>query len=138
MRKRALIAEIISLSQATVHTWDPLSGVYRLMKANELKHMPVLGTDEQVCGVISRSDIKRLGFGYKYEQIEDIELGMFDMLQAGQVMATNPPIVSSRTTVMEASQLLNDTDLVALPVVDNGKAIGVIDIHEIIRFLLAG
>ena len=135
MRKQLPITEIVFKSDVVVQKEDRVSVVYRLMKRHRLKHIPVVYQDE-VIGIVSRGDIKRLGFGYSYDGRDDIEIGMFDMLQADQVMARNPPKVALDTTVLEVAELMIAKDFAALPVMHEGKVVGVIDIHDLLLFLL--
>lgn len=138
MRKQLTIADVFQKSEAVAYPHDRLSPVYRLMKANGLKHIPVL-EGHRVVGIISRKDIQRLGFGYSYEGRDDVETGIFDMLQADQVMVKYPPVVSPQSTVLEVAELLVTKELAALPVVDAGKnVLGTISISDLLLFLLTG
>ncbi len=135
MREKTPIIEIAYRSDIVVHVQDRISVVYRLMKRNKLQHIPVMDRD-QIVGIISRKSIKRLGFGYTYDEREDVEVGMFDMLQADQVMDKNPPQVSPEDPVLEVAELMATQDFAALPIVHEGKPVGVIDINEIMLILL--
>jgi len=136
MEKNVPITEIVSKSKVTVTTRDRISSVYQLMKKLQLKHIPVMNADK-VVGIISRRDILQLGFGYEYDGHEDVELGMFDMLQADQVMVRNPAWVSPESTLEEVVGLLTRAGVLALPVVDgNRNVIGTVDINDVLLFLL--
>ncbi|WP_353196408.1 CBS domain-containing protein [Parapedobacter defluvii] len=95
MEKNIPIAAIVLKSKVTVNPQDRISAVYRLMKKFQLKHIPVIDVDK-IVGIISRKDILHLGFGYEYDGREDVEIGMFDMLQADQVMVKKPHFNFSR------------------------------------------
>jgi len=137
-RKRTPIAKIILENKVVVHAKDPISLAYGLMMRHNLKYICVTDQEKRVVGIISNKQIKRLGFGYEYDGHDDVELGMFDMLQVDQVMDKNPPIVSSQTIVLEVAELMIAKDLTALPVVHDGKVDGSIDINDILLFLLTG
>lgn len=90
-----------------------------------------------IVGIISRRDILHLGFGYEYDGREDVELGVFDMLQADQVMVRNPALASPELTVAEVGGMLAQARMLALPVVDaNQNLIGTVDINDVLLFLL--
>lgn len=92
---------------------------------------------DQIVGIISRRDVLHLGFGYEYAGREDVELGMFDMLQADQVMVRSPAVASSDLTVAEVANMLAETGMLALPVVNtNGSLVGTVDINDVLLFLL--
>lgn len=137
MEKDVPITVILARSKVTVAMQDRISVVYQLMKKFQLAHIPVTDA-EQVVGIISRRDILQLGFGYQYDGREDVELGMFDMLQADQVMARNPPQVSPDATVREVAERLVKTEMLAFPVVNAaGNVVGTVNINDTLRFLLA-
>jgi len=136
MEKNIPIAAIVLKSKVTVNPQDRISAVYRLMKKFQLKHIPVIDVDK-IVGIISRKDILHLGFGYEYNGREDVEIGMFDMLQADQVMVKNPTLISLDSSVLEVAELIAKADMHALPVIDEDKnVVGTIDINDILLFLL--
>jgi len=136
MKKNVPITALVSRSTFTVKPWDRLSRVYRLMKRHNLSHVPVVEADK-IVGIISRRDILHLGFGYAYEGREDVEIGIFDMLQADQVMVKNPALVPLDAFVEEVAKLLATSEMLALPVIDRAsKVTGIIDVHQVVLFLL--
>lgn len=100
-----------------------------------LRYIPVMDHD-RVIGIIGRKDMLRLGFGYTYEGREDIEIGMLDMLQVDQVMDRDLPLVALDAIVWEVAELMAIQDFAALPVVEEGKLVGLIHINDILLFLL--
>lgn len=137
MREHILITEIVRRSDMVVHAQDRISVVYRLMKRDKLMHIPVVDQGK-IIGVIGRKNIQRLGFGYTYDGLEDVEIGMFDMLQVDQVMDRDLPLVALDATIWEVGELMATQVLEALPVVHESKLVGLIDINDILLFLLKG
>lgn len=136
MGKQLSIADIVRKSDVVVNAQESISAIYRLMKAHQLKHIPV-ADQRKIVGIISGQTIRRLGFGYVYEERQDVELGMLDMLQANQVMDAAPPLVSLDASVAEVAELMVHNELVALPVIHKENLVGIIDINDILLFLLA-
>ncbi|WP_257666505.1 CBS domain-containing protein [Parapedobacter tibetensis] len=136
MGKKLSVVDVFHRSSLTVDAKDRLSKVSTVMKQHGLKHIPV-ARGSKIIGIISRRDIQRLGFGYVYDNKDDIELGMFDMLQADQVMTRVALMVSPDTTIAEVAEIFAVNDLIALPVVDHANIIGTIGIHEVLSLLVA-
>ena len=105
------------------------------MKSQSLTHATVV-ENNSIVGIIGRKAIKQLGFGYEYSGLDDVELGIFDMLQASQVMECTPPQVSLSTTIDEAATLMAEGAYTGLPVVHDGQPIGIVDINDIVLSLL--
>ncbi|MGV3763660.1 CBS domain-containing protein [Parapedobacter sp.] len=135
MSKNRLINDIVRKTAFTVPPTAYLSEVYRLMKNRSLAHVTVLENHE-IVGIISRKAIKQLGFGYEFDGHDDVETGMFDMLQANQVMERNPPQIALSATVGEVAALMAKGAYTALPVVYEDQPVGIIDINDIVLFLL--
>lgn len=137
MKTDTPISHVTKKSDVMADIQDPLSVVYRLMKRNNLMYIPV--TDQgKIVGVISRKAIKRLGFGYVYEGRDDVETGMFDILQADQVMDKDLPQINAQATVREVAELMATHDFAALPVIHGDTPLGVVDINDILLFLIEG
>ena len=135
MSKKTPITKIVRKTNVVAQATDRLSVVYRLMKDHSLAHVPVMD-HHKVAGIISRKTIKQLGFGCAFDGHDDVEIGLFDMLQAGQVMVRDTPHVSLSATVGDVAELMAIGDYSALPAVHDGQVAGIIDINDIVRFLI--
>ena len=135
MKEHIPITEIVHRSDIVVHAGDRISVAYRLMKTNMLMYIPVVAHGE-VIGIIGRKNMQRLGFGYTYEGYEDIEIGLFDMLQVDQVMDKDLPSVALDAAMWEVAELMATNGFAALPVVHERKPVGFIDINDVLLFLL--
>ncbi|HWK99677.1 MAG TPA: CBS domain-containing protein [Parapedobacter sp.] len=135
MSKNHLVTEIVRETAFTVQSTDRISNAYRLMKSQSLAHITVLEQSE-IVGILSRKAIKQLGFGHKFNGLDDVETGIFDMLQAGQVMERDTPQIALPATIREVAELMANGAFTALPVVHENKPIGIVDINDIVLFLL--
>ncbi len=135
MSKNRPITDIASIIPLTVQSTDRISKVYRLMKSQSLAHVTVL-EENKIVGIISRKAIKQLGFGYEFSDYDDVETGILDMLQANQVMERDTPQIALSATIGEVAELMAKGAFTALPTVHEGKPVGIIDINDILLFLL--
>ena len=76
-----------------------------------------------------------MSFGNAFDQ-SDMDDGIFDMLHINQVMKHSPVTVSTGSSIKEAGQILADKEFHALPVMDDGKLVGIITTTDIIKFFL--
>ena len=135
MSKNSLVNDVARNTAFTVLSTAKISEVYRLMKSQSLAHATVI-EDNKIVGIISRKAIKQLGFGYEFNGRDDVETGIFDMLQASQVMERGTPQVALSSSLGEAAALMANGAYTALPVVHEGQPVGIIDVHDIVLFLL--
>src|SRR5690606_9254805 len=103
MSKNRPVTEIASKTAFTVQSTDRISSVYRLMNSQSLAHITVL-EDNKIVGIISRKAIKQLGFGYEFSGRDDVEIGMLDVLQAGQVMERDTPQIALSATIGDVAE----------------------------------
>lgn len=118
----------------TIDFNDSLTKANRLFKANKIRHLPVVSGSKLV-GILSYTDILRISFGNTFDQSEADE-GIFDMLSINQVMKHSPVTVSSDDTIKDAGQILATNEFHALPVMDQGKLVGIITTTDIIKYFL--
>ena len=93
---------------------------------NSISGMPVTDTDGAVLGVITEEDILRALMERK-----DLE-----MLAVKDIMSKNLAVVSTATPIEIVMQTLHDEGILRLPVVDNGKLVGIISRADVITAAL--
>lgn len=54
----------------------------------------------------------------------------------GELMSRNPFTISSENTVEECMSMMNEKMIRHLPVVDDGKLVGVVSVGDLIRFII--
>ncbi len=135
MKQRSPISEIMTKNLVTANLTDGLKEINGLLKTNNIRHIPIVSGDKLV-GIISKTDIMRLSLGNVYEGQENADEAIFDMLTTEQVMVSNPTTVNAHDTIKEVAELMSNVEFHALPVLDNGKIVGIISTTDLIKYLL--
>lgn len=99
---------------------DSLEKARDLMDSGNFRHLPVIANDKLV-GILSHSDI-----GWNHPPDATV----------AQSMTPHPVIVTPTTTVEEAARLMLDHKISAVPVVADGKPVGILSISDIVEALL--
>ncbi|SOD13088.1 CBS domain-containing protein [Pedobacter xixiisoli] len=136
MKQRVPISEIMTKNLVIAHVTDSLKHISTLLKENNIKHLPVV-SGRSLVGVISKTDILRLSFADIYEGQENVDETVFEMLRTEQVMVHNPTTVDVHDTVKEVADMMSKVEFHALPVLDEGKIVGIISTTDLIKYLLA-
>lgn len=112
----------------------------QLSKAQELflhygvEHLPIVHEDTLV-GIVSEFDLMKL-YANQLEEKKTInreELEKeFDM---EHIMTKNPITITPDTPIGKASQLLVENKFEALPVIDEGKLVGLITVKDLVDYL---
>jgi CBS domain-containing membrane protein len=105
------------------------------MRAMDIRHLPVLHNSE-VLGMLSYSDLQKYSSRLAPENIDDITDNLLRHLSVEQLMVKKIVPLHCRTTINEACILMQYLGVHALPVLKNGKLIGLITSNDLIQALL--
>ncbi|WP_420570866.1 CBS domain-containing protein [Kordia sp.] len=136
MKKRTPVSSIMTAEVITLNHTDSLDTAERLFKSKNIRHIPVV-SGEEIIGMLSYTDLLRISFAdATFEEEENVETIVYNMFTIEQVMAKNLVSVSSQTTIKEAAEILAKKEFHALPVVDEGKLVGILTTTDLINYLL--
>lgn len=119
----------------TVTPHDSISDVVRLMKEKRIKHLPVV-KDEKLKGIISDRDIK------EFSPSKATSLDMYELhyllakTTVKQVMKTKVISVAPAIPVEAAAMIMHDAGIGCLPVVEDGRVVGIISDMDIYRVIV--
>ena len=114
------IAEENEKPQVSVDT--DLKAAIVEISANRLGATAVIDNNK-IVGIITDGDLRRM-----FSQVDS-----FKGLLAKDIMSSNPKTISSDSLAVEALQLLQKNNISQILVEDNGKYIGIVHIHDLIR-----
>lgn len=115
----------------TIDSGATVPDAIEMMQTHGITKLPVL-RDGRLCGVVSQSDINRalpsdatsLSFG---------EVAyLLSKLKIYKIMKKNPPTISADAMLEEAAIVMRDSKVEILPVMDEGKVIGVITESDVL------
>ena len=136
MKKRVPVSEIMSRELITISPKDDLYTAEELFKKNRIRHIPVVQGNE-ILGILSYTDLLRISFADALGPDEDeVETIVYNMFTIEQVMAKNVISVPSTATIKQVSEFLAEQEFHALPVVDQGKLVGIVTTTDLIRYLV--
>lgn len=127
------VAGLMSPVVKTVGRNDTLSRADDLMRAERIRHLPVLDEDGQLCGLVSRRDMFRgalaaaLGYG------DVAQRKLLDTLVVKEVMTTTVLTTSPQTPLREAARLMLDRKIGCLPVMEDGRLVGILTEGDFVR-----
>jgi len=135
MKKNEPISNLMTKDVVTLNLTDSLYSAEKRMKVNHIRHMPVVD-DEKLIGLLSLSDLQRISFidAYSKEGTEDTPV--YNMLSIKDMMIKEPISIYPSTTILEASKLLASKEFHSLPVVEDGKLVGIITTTDLLNFFI--
>ena len=128
-----LMSEKLEVVTPDVHLRD----VLKAMNRAGYRHIPVVA-DEKLVGIITDRDV-RLAVNSPVIE-EDADLSRKSVLEGtmvGDCMTPEPQCVSSDSPLKEVAELLSLNKFGAMPVVDNGKLVGMISYIDFLKHYAA-
>ncbi len=136
MKSSVPVSQIMTKNVVTLTTTDELTTAEALFKQHDIRHIPVV-EGKAVVGMLSYTDLMRISFADAIdEQEQDVDTMVYNMFSIGQVMAKNVATVKINTTIKEVAEFLAKKEYHALPVVNNGKLMGIVTTTDLIKYLL--
>ena len=121
------VRDVMSADPTTLKRNDKLTLADDIMRLGRIRHLPVVDDDGHVLvGIVSQRDLFRdalaqaLGYG-KHAQRK-----ILDTLSVKEVMASDVVTTSPDTPLIGAARLLTERKIGCLPVVDNGRLVGIL------------
>jgi CBS domain-containing protein len=126
------IREWMTPSPITVGPTTPVAGLAQMMSLRRLRHLPVV-EDEHLVGIVSDRDLRTvLPSPATSLAVGEIRF-LLDRLTVGQVMTHRVLIVAPDEPLAEAVRQMLEHKIGALPVVENGRLVGIITEIDVLR-----
>ena len=129
------VSTIMTTDIFKVTVENSLREVNKMFAKYHIRHAPVVD-GEKLVGILSLTDIQRLSFRDSFNDDPEIDSSIADMLTVGQVMKHNPVTLTADDPILKAAEILTTAEFHALPVVTDGKLVGIVTTTDIIKFLI--
>ena len=131
-----LVRDVMSTPAVTVHPDAPLKEVARLLDQHGITALPVVDDHQRIVGVISEADVLRdaLPEDPWATPLHTSTLGPY-LTRVADVMSYHPVTVMPTTELLVATDLLVETTVKSLPVVEDGIVVGVVSRRDIVAVL---
>ena len=126
MKQNTPISKIMTKDVIVLKHNDELETAEQLFKAHHIRHIPVVKHNE-VIGMLSYTDLLRISFADAVDEDEaSVDTVVYNMFTIEQVMAKNLVSVNSQQSIKEVAELLAKKEFHAIPVIDDGRLMGIV------------
>ena len=149
-----LVSEIMDTSPATVAPETSVADVVATLREHQLPGVPVVDSDGRVVGIVTEADlvlpdqdgdlhipqyVNLFGGTVFLESLHRFEgrLRKAFAANAADMMTRDPDSVSPDTSVRDAARLIHETGHNRLPVVEDGRLVGVVTRVDVLGALAA-
>lgn len=141
------VKELMEQHTASVTPESTYEEAARILYSNDVSGVPVIDSQEKVVGFVSEKDIVRIlypwyrSFYESPESYTDMEAresktGEIRNTKVEVFMKRNILTVSPEDQIMKACSVMLAHDINRLPVVENGKVVGMVSRHSIYKVIL--
>ena len=128
------VKEIMTKDVVAVAPTDRLVHARRQMMDANVGRLPVIDDDELV-GMITSKDLMRAFIDFRKNVPEKYQKTQIKEVFVEDIMSSNPSYVSKEMSISEVSNIMMETGYNGLPVVEEGKVVGIITQTDILRLI---
>jgi CBS-domain-containing membrane protein len=144
-------SDIMTQDVISVHQETPVAELAKLLTSHHISGVPVLDDDNNVVAVVTESDLidqsKKLHIPtvvtildsvFYLENPDKMEAEMKKIAgtKVAEICSGTPKIITPETRLDEIATIMAEDNIHTLPVLDNGKLVGIIGKKDIIKTLI--
>jgi CBS domain-containing protein len=138
MQSNVKVHDLMTQPVRTLGQNDKLSVADALMRAENIRHLPVVDDDGRLVGILSQRDlffnalVRALGFGStSYDR-------MLSTILVKEVMTDNVVTTTPETLTTAAARVMVNRKIGCLPVIDGAALIGILSESDIVSAVAQG
>lgn len=140
--------DIMTPNPVTVSPTTPITEASKIMLERRFNGLPVVGKDGELLGIVCQSDLVNQHKKFRFpsffcvldgfiplqssRSVEE-ELQRMAAADVGQIMTHKPHTVTPDATLDEVATLMVDKKYHTLPVVEDGKLVGIVGKEDVLR-----
>jgi len=118
------VSQYMATDLYTVRPDDIVDFAATLMDWRHVRHIPVEGDDGELVGLVSHRALLRL--------VAEGRIGGEHKVVVREIMTKNPVTITLETTTVDAIRMMRESQVACLPVVEQGKLLGLVTEHDLI------
>jgi len=131
-----LVCDVMSTHLVTLVAKETVSLADQLMKAIEVRHLPVLGESDQLVGIVSDRDLLSAAASCLAGLDESDARTYRRQISVGEIMSCNLTVVAPTTPLLEAATLMHGRKIGCLPVVEGNALVGIVTESDLVGVLI--
>jgi len=132
--KARTVRDVMTREPFVLEPEDSLMKALEIMRLRGVRRVPIVLAGLLV-GLLVEGDLKRAEPSTLSESQDDFNRVM-EETPISRIMIQNPMTIAPDTSLLEAAETLHATKYGALPVVEDGKVVGILTDNDLIRTLV--
>ena len=133
----ASIKTIMTAEPHTAKAQDAVEVLDEIFKINRIHHVPVVDDDNEVTGIVSKSDFLYLLKGFTDNKMDTfVRAAKLRSFKVGEIMEDEVETLSESATIKQAVSILAENRFRCLPIVDdNNHLLGIVTPNDILKYI---
>ncbi|MEE9226142.1 MAG: CBS domain-containing protein [Acidobacteriota bacterium] len=110
-----------------------LRDAINLSRKHQIRHIPIIRDQKELVGIVSDRDIKRFTPSILSERSAGDHERVLEETPLARIMTKDPQTISPTQTIREAVEVFCKIKVGALPVVTQGKLVGILSETDMLR-----
>ena len=135
--QRVNVSKVMTRHVIAVREEDIVTKVHDLFEAKKIHHIPVIDEEDNITGIISRTDFERISAGmsiFKLSKKEEYNDALYRSLRAKEIMTKDPECINQNAPLNAAISKFKNNKFRALPVTEGKQIVGIITPYDIILY----
>jgi acetoin utilization protein AcuB len=137
MQHTTFVREWMTANPLTVPPDQTLIEAYLLMQQHGIRRLPIVDASGLLCGIVTRSDIERVMPLALPGNEQTTALYSLAGVTVNEIMTRNVQSVTPNETLQQVAGRMLSAKVSGLPVISDGRVIGIITESDIFRLVVA-
>ena len=129
------VADIMTTDVVTIEPHNSIATAIRLMRQGQLRRLPVVENGVLV-GIVTSGDLRRITGLASILKDPSQDNFLWHHIPVANVMSRNPISLAPDTPISEAARLLVEHKIGGLPIVEDGRLVGIITTSDLLETLM--
>ena len=133
-----LVADLMTADVIAIGDGDSLASAYRTMRLNRIRHLPVVGRDGHLAGIVTHRDLLAASSSSLTVPAEEDRVRLLGLARVVDVMETHVSVAAPGDLAAEAGERMLRHKIGCLPVVEaDGRLAGIVTEEDFLRWATA-
>lgn len=134
-RRASEVRQWMTAPALTVTPQTSMLEAYNYMTEHDIRRVPVVDRRNSLVGILTMSDVLRTVplFFQNTDLATDL---LLNDQHVSQIMTTDPLTIAPDDTVQDAAELMLEYQISGLPVIEDGRVVGIITESDIFRLVV--
>ena len=127
------VSDVMTRGPVTIRPTATIGAAWKAMRARRLRHLPVLGADGRLVGIVTDRDLRQVILDPDIQAQLGAAPPALNVLTVGDVMTWGAITVRPDSDLREAARVMHAHKVGALPVVERGRLVGILAETDLVK-----